>query len=115
MSGAEAAFLASLDTRVAEILEHCSRCGRCVEVCPTAGPADVDTRDPAAVVGEVLDILRGQGQPGSRGARWAETCTGSGKCITACEDGVNPRFMLAMTRVKLNQQATEDERRTRGR
>src|SRR5919198_2398040 len=114
MSGAEAAFLTSLDTRVAEILEHCSRCGRCVEVCPTAGPAGVDTRDPAAVVGEVLDILRGQGQPGSRGARWAETCTGSGTCITACQDGVNPRFMLAMTRVKLNERKAESERQATG-
>jgi heterodisulfide reductase subunit D len=114
MSGPEAAFLASLDTRVAEILEHCSRCGRCVEVCPTAGPAGVDTRDPGAVVDEVLDILRGQGQPGSRGARWAETCTGSGKCITACEDGVNPRFMLAMTRVKLNERKAESERQATG-
>ena len=114
MSGPEAAFLASLDARVAEILEHCSRCGRCVEVCPTAGPAGVDTRDPGAVVGEVLDILRGQGQPGSRGARWAETCTGSGACITACQDGVNPRFMLAMTRVKLNERKAESERQATG-
>ena len=31
----EAGFLASLDARVESILEACSRCGRCVEVCPT--------------------------------------------------------------------------------
>lgn len=114
MSGREEAFVASLDARVDQILEACSRCGRCVEVCPTAGPAGIDTGDPASIVSEVLDILRGQGQPGSRGARWAETCTGSGKCIRACDDGVNPRFMLAMTRVKLNERKAESERHATG-
>jgi heterodisulfide reductase subunit D len=111
----EASFLASLDARVEAILDQCSRCGRCVEVCPTAGPAGVDTTDPAAIVGDVLAILRGEGDATSRGARWAATCTGSGKCIPACEDGVNPRFMLAMVRMKLGERAHEDERRAKGR
>ncbi|MGH7308583.1 MAG: 4Fe-4S binding protein, partial [Candidatus Rokuibacteriota bacterium] len=114
MSQREAAFVASLEARVAQILDTCSRCGRCVEVCPTAGPAGVDVRDPGAVVAEVLDILRGDGAPGSRGARWAETCTGSGRCLTACDDGVNPRFMLAMTRVTLNERKAESERQATG-
>jgi len=114
MNGREAAFVASLDARVAQILDTCSRCGRCVEVCPTAGPAGIDTSDPVAIVSEVLDILRGDGAPGSRGARWAETCTGSGRCLTACDDGVNPRFMLAMTRVKLNERKAESERHATG-
>src|SRR5215213_10005474 len=70
------AFIASLDLRVSEILDRCTRCARCVEVCPTAGPAGIDTREPAAVVGDVLDILRGGGDPSSRGARWAQSCTG---------------------------------------
>jgi Fe-S oxidoreductase len=114
MSERETGFLASLEARVGQILEACSRCGRCVEVCPTAGPAGIDTTDPAAVVTEVLDLLRGDGWPGSRGARWAETCTGSGRCIAACGDGVNPRFMLAMTRVKLNERTAEAERQATG-
>jgi heterodisulfide reductase subunit D len=107
--------VASLDARVQDILARCSRCGRCVEVCPTAGPAGIDTRDPAAIVGDVLALLRGAGDRQSRGARWAETCTGSGRCLTACEDGVNPRFMLAMTRVKLHEATAEAEREAKGR
>lgn len=110
----EAAFVASLDARGREIVETCSRCGRCVEVCPTAGPAGIDTSDPRSIVGEVLDILRGDGDATSRGARWAETCTGSGRCIGACDDGVNPRFMLALTRVRLNERKAEGERQATG-
>jgi len=31
------AFIASLDPRISEVLDRCARCGKCVEVCPTAG------------------------------------------------------------------------------
>jgi Fe-S oxidoreductase len=110
----EAVFVAGLDARVQEILDNCSRCGRCVEVCPTAEPGGVDKSDPRAIVADVLDILRGAGNPKSRGAGWAEVCTGSGACLKACDDGVNPRFMLAMTRLKLNEAKAEDDRRTAG-
>jgi heterodisulfide reductase subunit D len=113
-TGRETAFVASLETRARDIVAQCSRCGRCVEVCPTAGPAEVDRRDPQAVVTQVLDLLRGAGDPASAGARWAETCTGSGACRQACDDGINPRFMLALTRVRLNERRTEEERRATG-
>ena len=114
MSSREAAFVASLDGRVREIVDTCTRCGRCVEVCPTADAAGLDRHDPRAVVGEVLDILRGDGDSASRGARWAETCTGSGACLTACDDGVNPRFMLAMTRVRLEERHPPEARHATG-
>ena len=108
------AFIASLDLRVSEILDRCTGCARCVEVCPTAGPAGIDTREPAAVVGDVLDILRGGGDAASRGARWAQSCTGSGRCLSVCDDGVNPRFMLAAARLNLNQRRTVAERHATG-
>jgi len=109
------AFIESIDLRVRDILDRCTRCGKCVEVCPTAGPAGIDTREPAAIVDDVLDVLRGGGNPDSRGARWARTCTGSGRCISACDDGVNPRFMLAATRLRLNERRAADERHATGR
>jgi heterodisulfide reductase subunit D len=111
MGTSEAVFMAGLDARVLEILDRCSACGRCVDVCPTADAGGVDKGDSSAVVRDVLAILRGDGDPHGQGARWAETCTGSGRCLTACDDGVNPRFMLAMTRVALNGRKAEDERR----
>jgi heterodisulfide reductase subunit D len=110
----ETAFIRSLDGRARDIVERCTSCGRCVEVCPTAGPADVDRSDPRAVVSQVLEILLGGGDPKSQGARWAETCTGSGLCRQACEDGVNPRFMLALTRMRLNERRALEDRRAAG-
>src|SRR5262245_26701251 len=115
MSDREVAFVQGLEARVGDILARCSACGRCVEVCPTAGPAGIDRADPPAIVRDVLAILRGAGDPASRGARWAETCTGSGACLTACGDGVNPRFMLAMTRVRLSQARGDGERQAAAR
>jgi Fe-S oxidoreductase len=110
----EVAFMTSLDARAREIVERCTSCGRCVEVCPTAGPAEVDRSDARAVVTQVLDILRGGGAAMSQGARWAETCTGSGLCRQACDDGVNPRFMLALTRMRLNERRAVEDRRAAG-
>src|SRR4030095_927154 len=109
------AFIASIDLRVRDILDRCTRCGKCVEVCPTAVPAGIDTSEPAAIVRGVLDILRGGGDASSRGARWANACTGSGRCLSACDDGVNPRFLLAATRLRLNERRQANERRTTGR
>ena len=114
MTDHAADFVSSIDARIGEILDRCSRCGKCVEVCPTAGPAGIDVREPSAIVGDVLDILRGGGDPESRGARWASTCTGSGRCISACDDGVNPRFMLAATRLRLNERRAASERHATG-
>jgi heterodisulfide reductase subunit D len=109
------AFIATINARVSDILDRCTRCAKCVEVCPTAAPAGIDTSEPAAIVGDVLDILRGGGDPASRGAHWANACTGSGRCISACDDGINPRFMLAATRLRLNERRQANERRAAGR
>lgn len=109
------AFINAIDMRVRDILDRCTRCAKCVEVCPTAAPAGIDTSEPSAIVGDVLDILRGGGDLSSRGARWANACTGSGRCLTACDDGVNPRFMLAATRLRLNERRESGERRGTGR
>src|SRR3546814_86041 len=97
MIGDGATFLDSLDGRVAHILDACTRCGRCVEVCPMVEPAGLDRGDAKAIVGGVLDILR-TGQGPADAERWASVCSGSGFCIPACDYGVNPRFMLAMAR-----------------
>ena len=49
------AFIASIELRVRDILDRCTRCAKCVEVCPTAIPAGIDTSQSTAIVGEVLE------------------------------------------------------------
>ncbi len=58
------------------------------------------TAEPRAVIGGVIDILRhGDGNEAAR--KWANACVLSGECIKACDYGVNPRFLLAMTRTAM--------------
>jgi len=111
--GQAAALESALDARVAEILDRCTRCGACVEACPMPGPAGLDVGDPKAVVTGVLDLLKGG--PGTpEGERWAAVCSGSGNCIPACRDGVNPRLMLALARLAGRKHASPEERRRAG-
>jgi Fe-S oxidoreductase len=94
----ELTFEAALHSRVEHMLDACTRCGKCFEVCPIKEPAGVAGGDPEAVVSGVLDILRtGRGPEVSH--KWAESCLLSGDCIKACDYGVNPRFMLSMARI----------------
>jgi heterodisulfide reductase subunit D len=91
-------FLDALRGRVDDVLENCTRCGACVRACPMVEPAGLDPADAVAIVGGILDLL--QGGAGTREAeRWAQVCTNSGKCIPACDYGVNPRLMVNLARI----------------
>ena len=93
-------FEAALDERVADMLDACTRCGKCVEVCPSVKPAGIADASSQDIISGVLDIVRsGDGPEASR--RWAASCMLSGECIKACDDGVNPRFLLAMARLAI--------------
>ena len=97
-------FEAVLNERVTAMLDACSRCGKCVEACPSVAPAGIAGAAPHDVIAGVLDTVRtGDGPEASR--RWANACTLSGDCIKACDDGANPRFLLAMARVAVVKRA----------
>lgn len=85
-----------------DILEACTACGRCVEVCPVVPYAGLADADPEAIVGGVLGALAARAAIPLSGdaATWARQCNGCGDCIPACPEGVNPRqmIMLANTR-----------------
>ena len=87
----------ALHDQVDEILDRCTSCGACAEVCPMPGPAGLDTSDPGRLAGGILTLLRG-GEDAAA-SRWAAVCSGSGHCIPVCQYGVNPRLMLALARV----------------
>jgi Fe-S oxidoreductase len=107
------AFADALDQRAEDILDRCTRCGGCFEVCPMPEPAGLGGRAATDVVSGVLDLIRGNaGSPEAE--RWAQVCSGSGHCIARCQDGVNPRFMLALARVAMQRRASVEERRSKG-
>ena len=110
----EVAFESALSARIDDMLEACTKCGKCVEICPVTGPAGVGAASPQDVISGVLDIVRtGEGPEASRA--WAKGCVLTGDCITACDYGVNPRFLLAMARVKMARHSSDPrERRKRG-
>ena len=82
------------------MVEACTRCGKCVEACPSVKPAGIADAAPKDVITGILEIVRsGEGPEASR--KWAQSCTLSGECITACDEAVNPRFLLAMGRLAL--------------
>ena len=93
-------FEAAVEMRVDEMLDACTRCGKCVEACPSVKPAGIADAAPQDVIGGILDILRdGDGIEASR--KWAQACMLHGECIKACDEGVNPRFLLTMARVAM--------------
>ena len=91
-------FLQAVHQRVEDTLAACTRCGKCVEACPMVKPAGLNAQNGPAIVKGILDLLAGG--PGTAEAeRWAQVCTNSGKCMRACDYGVNPRFMVNMARI----------------
>src|SRR5262249_56154444 len=93
-------FETALSGRVGLMVDACTRCGKCVEVCPSVKPAGIKDASPQDIIGGVLDILRtGQGSETSR--KWAASCMLSGACIKACDYGGNPFFLLSIAPLPL--------------
>src|SRR6266446_9866045 len=91
-------FEMALGERVEGMLDACTRCGKCVEVCPSVKPAGISDTRSEDIISGVLDLVRtGDGPEASR--KWAASCMLSGECIKACDYGVNPRFLLAIARL----------------
>jgi Fe-S oxidoreductase len=110
----EVSFETALGERVEEMLDACTRCGKCVEVCPSVRPAGISDTKSEDIIDGVLGIVRtGNGPEASR--KWAASCMLSGECIKACDYGVNPRFLLAMARLGIAKADNElAERRRQG-
>jgi heterodisulfide reductase subunit D len=96
-------FEVALQARADAMADACTRCGKCVEVCPSseaAGLSALERQNPVHVIDGIIDILRsGEGNVAAR--KWADGCLLSGDCIKACDYGVNPRFLLQMARIAM--------------
>jgi heterodisulfide reductase subunit D len=88
---------AYFEAETQDILNKCTTCGKCVEICPMLPYGNLQDADSTQVVSGILDILRGaEGHDQAR--RWTQVCTASGSCIPACPEGINPRKMLNLTK-----------------
>jgi Fe-S oxidoreductase len=107
-------FEAALKEHVDGMLDACTRCGKCVEACPSVAPAGISDEESEDIIGGILEIVRsGSGPEASR--KWAQSCMLSGECIKACDYGVNPRFLLTMARLGMAKSGLElAERRRQG-
>src|SRR5215207_5355850 len=94
-------FAEALHARAEDVLDRCTSCGACFDICPMTGPVGLDAENAAGVTRGVLDLIRGE-PASAAAAKWANACSGSGNCIPRCPEGVNPRFMLTLARVALN-------------
>src|SRR5258708_8467608 len=91
-------FETALGKRVEDMLDGCTRCGKCVEICPSVKPAGISDMRSDDIISGILDLVRtGEGPEASR--QWAASGMLSGECIKACDYGVNARFLLAMARL----------------
>ena len=96
---ATGALKAFIHSEAQRILDACTKCGKCVEACPTRRySAPLTGVEPGTVVTGILSVLRGeQGTPEALG--WASVCVRSGLCVSACPEGINPKMMVRIARI----------------
>lgn len=81
-------------------LSACTRCGKCVEVCPVVPYGAAAGAEPSEVVIDVLQLLANKQPAGSPASDWMHGCNGCGDCIPACPEDVNPRKMLMLANMR---------------
>lgn len=87
----------------AGVFDACTRCGKCVEVCPVVPFAPgLAGAAPQAVVSGVLDFMRDGTLMSAESATWVRQCNGCGDCIPACPVGINPRKMVMLACSKVS-------------
>jgi Fe-S oxidoreductase len=74
----------------------CTKCGKCVEVCPVIPFGAAAGHQASTVAGGIVEFLARGDALGVASEAWAATCNGCGLCIPECPEGINPRKMLAL-------------------
>lgn len=90
-----------LRTEAATLLERCTACGKCVEVCPNLPHLPEAAADTKATAAGILLLLRDI--DASRAARtFAEACCGSARCREVCPEGLDAYDLMRLAKVRAN-------------
>ncbi|MSP68136.1 MAG: (Fe-S)-binding protein [Alphaproteobacteria bacterium] len=102
-----------LDAQAAAMLDRCTTCGRCAEVCPVLPAANLAGAALADLVEGPRAASRGE-IPAALGRRWLEACNQCGVCNPACPEGINVRQWITIARAKVKTMTEpESERHAR--
>ena len=91
----------------AAYLDDCTRCGKCVEVCPVTPVAGIDASRSAEIVGSVVDLFDDGPALDGDAKVWAHQCNGCGLCIPECPENINPRRMIMLANTAESRQGSE--------
>jgi Fe-S oxidoreductase len=94
----QAQFLAD---QTALVLDRCTACGRCVEVCPMWPHSNArDTPAPEVARG-IVSLLR-SGEPTAAARAFVDTCSGCALCRDVCQEGLDQFNLLLTAKVRQN-------------
>jgi Fe-S oxidoreductase len=90
-----------LRTEAATLLEKCTVCGKCVEVCPNLPPLPEAAASPDATAAGILLLLRDVSAP--RAAQsFVDACSGSARCRDVCPEGLDAYDLMRLAKLRSN-------------
>lgn len=88
------------------ILDTCTACGKCFDICPTIPYLNPRTADGSTVVINVLAVISRKADSADNAADafglamdWMKGCCGSELCLNVCPEAVNPKMMLRIGKI----------------
>lgn len=93
-----------LETQRRFILERCTSCGACIEICPMRAHSSIENDDPKTIAAGIVGLLRGN-EPTAAASVFVEACCGSAKCRDVCDEGIDPYDMMRLAKVDLARRA----------
>ena len=90
-----------LRTEAATLLEKCTACGKCVEVCPNLAYLPDAAAAPDATAAGILMLLRDVAAP-KAAQSFVEACCGSARCREVCPEGLDAYDLMRIAKVRNN-------------
>lgn len=90
-----------LRTEAATLLEKCTACGKCVEVCPNLPHLPEAAAAPDQTAAGILQLLRDVAAPAPSQA-FVDACSGSALCREVCPEGLDAYDLMRIAKVRSN-------------